>query len=115
MVSFCATRLMRKILPLLACLTLLLEGLPVGGCHYSLGFAHLTHAISPSTEPSQPIMGSMHRFSSRFRRAGCLEGHGIGVLGVPCPRRSCSGQSNCAQLLSVHLSEYGGTVLLSGL
>jgi hypothetical protein len=42
---------------------------------------------------------SIYRFFCRFRRVGRFEGHGITVLGFPCPRRSCSGHSSCAQFL----------------
>jgi hypothetical protein len=56
-----------------------------------------------SAQPTQPGMDAFSRSLCRFPRVGRLEGHGITVLGFPCPRRSCSGQSSCAQFLFASL------------
>jgi hypothetical protein len=63
--------------------------------------AHLTarQRPCPNAQPSQPGMDSFSGSLCRFPGVGRLGGHGITVLGFPCPRRSCSGQSGCAQFL----------------
>jgi hypothetical protein len=67
--------------------------------------AHLTarQRPCPNAQLSQPCMDSFSGPLCRFPRVGRLEGHGITVLGFPCPRRSCCGQSGCAQFLCAPL------------
>jgi hypothetical protein len=53
----------------------------------------------PNAQQTQTGMDSFFGSLCSFPQVGRLEWHGITVLGFPCPRRSCSDQSGCAQFL----------------
>jgi hypothetical protein len=74
--------------------------------------AHLTarQRPCPNAELTQPGMDCFSGALCRFPRVGRLEGHGIAVLGFPCPRRSCPARA-VAHNSYLLLPEYGNAVL----